>query len=322
LEKLKLAFYWTASCGGCEIAVLDINDRILDIIAIADIVFWPVAMDIKYRDVKAMPDKGIDFCFFNGAIRNEENEHMAKLLRQKSKVLIAFGSCAQEGCIPGLANISNGKEIFEKAYIQTLSTRNPDATMPQTSLKVKEGELNLPEFYDTVKTLDQTVEVDYYIPGCPPPFKLIVKAVEAIAKDELPLRGSVLAPEKSVCDECPRVRENKKISEIKRVYEIVPDTKRCLLEQGIICMGPATRAGCEAQCISVNMPCTGCGGPCPNVPEQGAAMMSALSSILGAGEEKEKAYDAEKLIGQVKDPIGTFYRYSLPHSILNRRVVK
>jgi len=322
LEKLKLAFYWTASCGGCEIAVLDINERILDVIAIADIVFWPVAMDIKYRDVEAMPDKSIDFCFFNGAIRNEENEHMAKLLRQKSKVLIAFGSCAHEGCIPGLANISNRKEIFEKVYMQTPSTINPDATMPQTSLKVEEGELNLPEFYDTIKTLDQTVEVDYYIPGCPPPVKLIVKAVEAIVKGELPPRGSVLAPEKSVCDECPRVRENKKISEIRRVYEIVPDTKRCLLEQGIICMGPATRAGCEAQCISVNMPCTGCGGPCPNVTEQGAAMMSALSSILGAGEEKGKTYDAEKLISQVKDPIGTFYRYSLPHSILNRRVIK
>jgi F420-non-reducing hydrogenase small subunit len=322
LEKLKLAFYWTASCGGCEIAVLDINERILDIIAIADIVFWPVAMDIKYRDVEAMSDRSIDFCFFNGAIRNEENEHMAKLLRQKSKVLIAFGSCAQEGCIPGLANISNRKEIFERVYMQTSSTMNPDATMPQTSIKVEKGELNLPKFYDTVKTLDQTVEVDYYIPGCPPPVKLIVKAVEAIVKGELPPRGSVLAPEKSICDECPRVRENKKISEIKRVYEIVPDTKRCLLEQGIICMGPATRAGCEAQCISVNMPCTGCGGPCPNVPEQGAAMMSALSSILGTGEEKEKTYNAEKLISQVKDPIGTFYRYSLPHSILNRRVMK
>ena len=322
MEKLKLAFYWTASCGGCEIAVLDLNERILDVIAIADIVFWPVAMDIKYKDVEAMPDKAIDLCFFNGAIRTEENERMAKLLRQKSKALIAFGSCAHEGGIPGLANISNRREIFEKAYVQTPSTVNPNATMPQTILKVGEGELNLPEFYDTVKTLDQTVEVDYYIPGCPPPVKLIVKAVETIAKGELPSRGSVLAPEKSVCDECPRIRENKKISEVKRVYEIVPDMKRCLLEQGVICMGPATRAGCEAQCVSVNMPCTGCGGPCPNVPEQGAAMLSALSSILGVGEEKEKDYDAEKLISQVKDPIGSFYRYSLPHSILKRRIMK
>ena len=79
-EKLKIAFYWAASCGGCEVAVLDVNEKILDVVAAADIVFWPVAIDIKYKDVEAMPDKSIDACFFNGAIRTEENEKMAKLL--------------------------------------------------------------------------------------------------------------------------------------------------------------------------------------------------------------------------------------------------
>jgi len=59
-EKLKIAFYWAASCGGCEVAVLDINEKILDVVAAADIVFWPVAIDIKYKDVEAMPEKSID----------------------------------------------------------------------------------------------------------------------------------------------------------------------------------------------------------------------------------------------------------------------
>jgi F420-non-reducing hydrogenase small subunit len=102
-EKLKIAFYWAASCGGCEVAVLDVNEKILDIVAAADIVFWPVAMDIKYKDVEAMPDKSIDACFFNGAIRTEENEKIAKLLRKKSKILVAFGSCANDGCVKSLA---------------------------------------------------------------------------------------------------------------------------------------------------------------------------------------------------------------------------
>ncbi len=319
---MKLAFYWAASCGGCEIAVLDIDDKILDVVEIADILFWPVAMDTKYKDVEAMPDEFLDVCFFNGAIRNEEQEYMAKLLRNKSKTLVAFGSCAHEGCIPGLANISNRKEVFERVYLQTPSTVNPKSLTPRTTVKVREGELTLPEFFDTVKTLDQTVEVDYYLPGCPPPVKLIVKAIDAIAKGELPPKGSVLAPDKHLCDECPRTREEKKISEIKRVYEIIPDTEKCLLDQGIICMGPATRAGCEAQCISVNMPCTGCGGPCPNVTDQGAAMISALSSVLGLNEEKDPDYDPEKLIAMIKDPLGTFYRYSLPHSILRRKVMR
>jgi len=321
-EKLKFAFYWAASCGGCEIAVLDIDEKILDVVAIADIVFWPVAMDVKYKDVEAMPDKYIDVCFFNGAIRMEEQEHMAKLLRKKSKILIAFGSCAQLGGVPGLANVADKKEVFERAYLQSPSTPNPNSVTPKTSVKVEEGELTLPEFFDTVKTLDQTVEVDYYLPGCPPPSNLVAKAVEAIAKNELPPKGSVLAPEKSVCDECPRKKEEKKISKIYRVYEKVPDPERCFLEQGIICMGPATRGGCEAQCINANMPCTGCGGPCPNVTEQGAAMISALASILGLDQEKEPIFDAEKLIAQIKDPLGTFYMYSLPASILRRRVMK
>jgi len=320
--KLKFAFYWAASCGGCEIAVLDINERVLDVVALADIVFWPVAIDIKYKDVEAMPDKYIDVCFFNGAIRNEEQERVAKLLREKSKVLVAFGSCAYQGGIPGLANIANKSEIFDRVYLHSPSTPNSNGVIPKTLAQVKEGLLTLPEFYDTVRTLDQTVDVDYYLPGCPPPSNQVAKAVEAIAKNELPPKGSVIGPLKSVCDECKRKKDEKKISRIYRVYEITPEPEKCLLEQGIICMGPATRAGCEAQCINANMPCTGCGGPCPNEIEQGAAMISALSSLIGVEEEKEKTYDAEKLIAQVKDPLGTFYRYSMPASILRRRIMK
>jgi len=323
-EKLKIGFYWAASCGGCEIAVLDINEKILDVVKLADIVFWPVAMDVKYKDVEAMPDKYIDICFFNGSIRSEEQEYMAKLLRRKSKTLVAFGSCAQEGCIPGLANLHDRKEIFSKVYLHSKSVSNPNGVLPQTRTEVKEGLLKLPEFYDTVKTLDQTVGVDYYLPGCPPPVKLIANAVDAIAKGALPPKGSVLAPLKSVCDECPRKKENKKISKIYRVHEKVPEPERCLLEQGIICVGPATRSGCGAQCLTVDMPCTGCGGPCPNSPEQGAAMMSALASILGLEGEQEHYTDedVEALMNQIKDPVGTFYMYSLPSSILRRKVMK
>jgi F420-non-reducing hydrogenase small subunit len=325
-NKLKLAFYWAASCGGCEIAVLDINEKILDVVKIADIVFWPVAMDIKYKDVEAMPDKYIDICFFNGSIRNSEQEEMAKLLRQKAKTLVAFGSCAHEGCIPGLANLHDRKEIFDLVYVKEKSVVNPTAVVPKTQTKVKEGILEIPEFYDTVKTLAQTVDVDYYIPGCPPPVKLIANAVDAIATNQLPPKGSVLAPLKAVCDECPRKRENKKISKIYRVHEKAPDPERCLLEQGILCMGPATRSGCGAQCLKVDMPCTGCGGAAPNMPELGAGMITALASILGYEKEEEKEQyseeDVEKLMSQIKDPVGTFYMYSLPASFFRRKVMK
>ncbi len=323
-NKLKIAFYWAASCGGCEIAVLDINEKILDVVKIADVVFWPVAMDIKYKDVEAMPDQAIDITFFNGSIRNSEQEHMAKVLRAKSKTLVAFGSCAHEGSVPGLANLHDKAEIFDQVYIKDKSNVNPKKVMPQTSTAVKEGTLKIPEFYDTVKTLAQTVDVDYYLPGCPPPVKLISNAIDAIAAGKLPPKGSVLAPLPAVCDECPRTRQNKKINKIYRVYEKAPEPERCLMEQGIICLGMATRSGCGAQCLKVDMPCTGCGAAAPNQPEVGAGMITALASILGLDKEPGQytEEDVAKLMAQIKDPVGTFYMYSLPASILKRKVMK
>jgi F420-non-reducing hydrogenase small subunit len=322
-KKLQFAFYWAASCGGCEIAVLDIDEKIIDVAEAADILFWPVAVDTKYADVKAMKDKSIDVCFFNGSVRSSENEEIAHLLRRKSKILVAFGSCAHEGCIPGLANLSNRKEVFQVVYQNNPSTKNTEKINPQQECKVKEGTLHLPEFYDTVKTLDQVVDVDYYLPGCPPPVKLILNAIDAIVTNTLPDKGTILAPLKSVCDECRFEKSEKKISKIKRIYELEKFEEKCLLEQGVICMGPATRAGCDARCLNANMPCTGCGGPTPNALEQGAKMISALASILGVeGEESMSEEEIDTLIEEVVDPIGTFYKYSLPHSIIKRKVMK
>ena len=88
--KPKFAMYWAASCGGCEIAVLNIGEKILDVDAAFDVAVWPVALDAKYKDVEAMPDKSITLTLFNGGIRNDENEHLAKLLRQKSAILVEF----------------------------------------------------------------------------------------------------------------------------------------------------------------------------------------------------------------------------------------
>ena len=323
MSKPKFAMYWAAACGGCEIAVLEIKERILDVAAAFDIVFWPVAMDFKYKDVEAMEDGAITITLFNGAVRNSENEHLAKLLRQKSKVLCAFGACATMGGIPGLANISNRREIMDLVYTQEPSVDNPDRVFPQTSVTVAEGELTLPELWDTVRPLNQVVDVDYYIPGCPPEAEQIwgvLSTVIDILKTggELPPKGTVLgATEKSCCDECPRTKEEKKITGFIRPWEIIPDPEKCLLEQGIICMGPATRGGCGARCVSAAMPCRGCYGPPPGVIDQGAKMLSTLASIIDA-ETPEKIAE---IAATVIDPLGTFYRFGLASSLLRRAKV-
>ena len=178
-------------------------------------------------------------------------------------------------------------------------------------------------FYDTVRTLDQTVDVDYYLPGCPPTPDMILTAVTAILENKLPPKGNIIGPMKSVCEECRFEKSEKKITEIKRVIDVIKIEEKCLLEQGIICMGPATRSGCGALCLNANMPCTGCHGATPNSLDQGAKMMSAVASILGIeGEEKMSDEEVQKLIDQIVDPVGTFYLYGLPNALINRKVIK
>ena len=314
--KLKLGLYWAASCGGCDIAIVELREKILDLDAAADILFWPVAMDFKYKDVEAMPDGHMDVVLFNGAIRTSENEEMAHLLREKSKVFVAFGSCAHEGCIPGLANLFDRKSIFERVYLTSQSVDNPNKYLPQTSYQMPEGEVDIPYFYNTVKTLGQVEDVDYFVPGCPPQAPQIWAVVEAILDGNLPPKGSVVgaSPDKTVCDECKHNREEKHVKKFYRPHEIIPDSNRCLFDQGIICAGPATRAGCGALCTSVDMPCRGCYGPAPNVLDQGAALLSAVASVVDADTEEEAA----RIVAEVVDPVGTFYRFGLPASLLHR----
>jgi len=318
--KLKIAFYWNASCGGCEEAVLDIGEGILEVLEKAEIVFWPVALDFKLDDLKKFANGEIDVSFINGGIRLSEQEHVSKLLRKKSKLVVAFGSCAHLGGVPGLANLWKKKSIFDYYYREAPTVKNPRGVVPSTKTRVPEGEIDLPEFYEVLKPLGQVVKVDYYVPGCPPPPNVVAKALEVVVEGELPPRGSVLgASNRALCEECPLNETKPKellLKEFKRVHEFVPDPEKCLLAQGLPCLGPVTRGGCGAQCIRANMPCTGCFGPLDNVEDFGARAISFLASILDYDTEEEILKALEKIV----DPVGLFYLYSLPSSLVRDRI--
>lgn len=325
MPKLKLGFYWAASCGGCEIAVLEIAEKILKVIELADVVFWPCVVDFKYDDVRGYDDGFIDVCLWNGGVRNSEAEEVAHLLRKKSKVLVAYGSCAHMGGIPSLANLYKKEDIFERAYKTTESTDNPQGIYPQETVKMPEGDLHLPKFYERVLRLKDVVDVDYFMPGCPPTAKQTWAVIEAIATGKLPPKGSVVgAGNKAVCDECPFEKkiEGVRIAKFKRPHMERPDLTplpelknkpQCLLEQGFVCMGSATRSGCEAQCLHANLPCRGCYGPAEGVEDQGAKIASAVGSLIDSQGSPERA--AEIAAG-IADPVGTFYRFGVADSIL------
>ncbi len=285
-----------------------------------DIVFWPVALDFKKEDVAALADREITATFINGAIRLSEQEEMAHLLRRKSQYLFAFGSCSHLGGVPGLANLWDRESIFEYVYHQAPTVAAGNGVTPQETAAVPEGELELPAFRDTVLTLDQVVDVDYYIPGCPPTPKVIADALTALLSGQLPAKGAVLASSRALWLKCP-LNETKPekpvLTDIKRVWEVILDPTQCLLAQGVLCLGPVTRGGCEALCINAHMPCTGCFGPLDRVQDFGAKGLSAIASLLASNEQAE----LEALADKIPDVVGTFYRYSLPASLLRRRAL-
>jgi F420-non-reducing hydrogenase small subunit len=319
MSKPKVAFYWCAACGGCEEAVVDLAEDILGVIEAVDIVFWPVAMDFKKSDIVALPDRALFATLLNGAIRTSEQEEMARLLRQKSQHLVAYGACACQGGIPGLANQFSREQLLRFVYEEAPSVAQEGKSRPQLESGINGHSLGLPMMHEAVRAIDQVVRVDYYIPGCPPTPKLTQAALAALLSPTPPPGGSVLAPDTALCDECPRKASKPaelSFSEFRRPHETLLDPEKCLLAQGVVCCGPATRGGCGALCVGGNMPCTGCFGPTSRVRDQGAKLLSSLCSNLSAKDEQ----GINRALDGIPDPLGTFYRYGLPHSMLSRNV--
>jgi F420-non-reducing hydrogenase small subunit len=301
--------------------VVDLAEDILGVVEAVDIVLWPVAMDFKKKDVEALADGELAATLLNGAIRTSEQEEMARLLRRKSQVMIAYGACATGGGIPALANQFSLEQLLKFVYEDGPSNANAEHTRPLTESRQNGHTLTLPTLREVVRTLDQVVDVDYYLPGCPPPVDLIAKAAEALVTGTLPEKGAVLAPDVALCSQCPRAEtkpDTLLLKGYRRPHEMIADPQLCLLAQGLVCLGSATRAGCGAACIGGNMPCTGCMGPLSGVVDHGGKALSAVASLLDSNDEDEIVARMAELV----DPVGTFYRYGLPASLLHRRPSK
>ena len=276
----RLAEEWFAICGGCEVTILDIGEPLLDVLKHLEIVHMPVIMDHKLfgqtGENTEMEIPAADVGLISGGIRSEEHKKLAQEMRKKCKTLIALGSCACFGGIPALANQFSTEELLEKVYRGSKSTESNGLPREQ-----------VPALTDRVYAVHEVVKVDAYLPGCPTTPEMVANALIALLEGKpLPALST-----KSVCDECPTKREKKAVSTLKRRYE-APEFKpgaplsemRCLMEQGFLCLGPATRGGCGGsegvpRCIRANMPCEGCFGPLSDKANPMVDMMGALSSI-------------------------------------------
>ena len=277
---VRVSSEWLNSCSGCEISIIDMGERLLDVLQVADIVHLPALVDSKYfgqlGDQKHLSLPEADVGIISGGIRNEEHLEVAHEMRRKCKLIIARGTCATHGGIPALGNSYTPGQIMERAF-STETTDKPDAYPSD----------GVPAMLEACYALDEKIKVDIYLPGCPPHPDQVFNALVALVQGK-PLN----VPTRSVCDTCPTVRKGK--GEVKQVRRFLQapqyqgpdeplDRMRCLLEQGLLCMGPVTRAGCGGdavtpRCISARVPCRGCSGPVRHEGNQLLDMMNALAS--------------------------------------------
>lgn len=322
MQKPKLAMYWAAACGGCEISLVNTHEFILELDRHFNFFFCPCLLDTKRRELEALNDAEIAITLFNGALRTEENLEMARLLRKKSEILVAFGSCATTGGIPALANQRTLSELCNTVYADAPGL---DAAGGQPAItSIYEGfELSLPPLLPTVQTLADQVAVDYFMPGCPPePEQIVAVLQHLISGQPLPPRGTWLGcSQRAVCDECPREKRDQPVAALVRPGGKLPEPGWCLLEQGFVCLGSATRGGCKGLCPAVNMPCSGCYGPLDRSRDPGAASLASVTAVLAPLEIKglgdaEVTMQQERSLQGIPDPLGTLYRYSFSSAVL------
>ena len=297
---VRVAEEWLATCGGCEVTILDIGEPLLDLLPKLEFVHMPVIMDHKYygqvgeKTTLEIPEA--DVGIISGSIRNEENRRVAQEMRNKCKTLVAIGSCANFGGIPALGNMYTVQEIFDKVYRGTRSTDPGDTPA-----------VDIPPFTDRVYAVSEVVKVDVQLPGCPTTPELVAEALTCLLEG----KPFTLA-ERSVCDDCPTKREKKAVTKLKRPLEQVEfapgqpmSEVRCFMEQGYLCQGPATRSGCGGadkipRCVRAYMTCRGCFGPIRAGANPMVDMMGALSSVgLNPREIEDRMATFNRFIGVV-----------------------
>jgi F420-non-reducing hydrogenase small subunit len=238
--KITLNTEWLSVCGGCHVAIVDLHEKILEVMKVIDIQRSPLLMDEK-----AFPPA--DIGLVSGAVRTDHDREMAEKMREACKTVVAFGTCAVYGGIPGAALAHEPGEILEQVYQKSPSTDASKGVIPRQ---------RVPGMAHAVRPLDEVIEVDLYLPGCPPHAAFIFDALLSLTKGRPPR-----ARQETVCARCARVMEKRETADIKGMLDGLPDHDVCFMSQGYLCMGSVTLDRCLAPCPSNGVPCTGCAGP-------------------------------------------------------------
>ncbi|MBN2343999.1 MAG: methyl viologen-reducing hydrogenase [Deltaproteobacteria bacterium] len=264
--KIKLNTEWLSVCGGCHVALVDLHEKIVDVMKVIEIQRSPLL-----TDEKGYPPAQIGL--ITGSVRTDHDREVAKAMRASCDKIIAFGTCAVYGGIPGAALAHTAEDILDRVYLNNPSTDSSKGVVPNRLV---------PKMDAKITPLDEVIDVDLYLPGCPPHAAFIFDALMSLTKDRDPR-----AKEESICAKCNRLMKKTDVSQIKSVMDGMPDEDTCFLSQGYICLGSVTLNRCAAPCPQNGVVCTGCAGPMPqiltepnrDIRTEVAARMSALTNI-------------------------------------------
>ena len=171
MDKIRFATVWLAGCSGCHMSFLDLDEWLIELAKFVDVVYSPVGCDLKEYP------ENVDVCLVEGAIANEDNLELAKLVRDRTKLVISFGDCAVTANVPAMRNMLDGADsVLKRGYLEL-----GDVT-PQ--LPHEPG--IVPELMDRVLPLHEVIPVDIFMPGCPPSADRIKAAIEPLLHGEMP----------------------------------------------------------------------------------------------------------------------------------------
>ena len=291
---VRAVLEWLNSCSGCEIAILNIGEALIPLVSEhLDIVHAPILMDHKCLgqcgEGSEIEIPEADIGIVSGGVANTEHLEVLLAMREKCRLLIALGTCATHGGIPALMN---GQGLGEGIKGVFATSGTDPCSVP---------DVGVPAALDRVYACDEKVRIDLFLPGCPPNPALIAEVLMAVAQGRDPVQ-----PGKSVCDTCQVLREGKgAVTKVRRFLvnadynaEEPVQRMRCLLEQGFMCMGPVTAAGCAAaglppSCIRVGVPCRGCFGP---VRRDGNQMLDMMNALASNGIDFKSVVDRRSLL--------------------------
>ena len=177
MNKLKLATVWLGGCSGCHMSFLDLDEWLIDLAAQVELVYSPFA------DIKEYPE-GVDIVLVEGAVANEDNLELIKKVRDRSKILVSFGDCAVTGNVTAMRNpLGDSESVLQRCYLEAADIQNQIPYEPGI----------VPKLLNRVQPVHEFVEVDVYLPGCPPNADRIRAALEILLAGEVPhLTGKLI----------------------------------------------------------------------------------------------------------------------------------